>query len=145
MCRIDSIELYRVALPLNNPWKTGYGCDEVIETVITSMTSGDLRGWGESTPLGMPHCSPEYTAGAYRVARDFLAPAIIGQTLGSADELLRRFSGVKENPFAKAGLELAWWDLEAKRRSQIIYSRQPPFQPFCSAQNGLPPSSRAPL
>src|SRR5436189_5280917 len=87
--RIDRIDLYRVAMPLLSPWRTAYGEDAVIESVLVKMTSGDLVGWGESSPLAGPTYSPEWAAGVFQVARDWLAPRLIGQTIGSGEQLQR--------------------------------------------------------
>ena len=121
MIAIESIELYRVAMPLIYPWTTGYGSDDVIDTVLVRMRSGDDYGWGETTPLGAPHYSPEYTAGVYAVIRDMLAPAMVGKEFAVVSDLLDALSWVKGNPFAKGGLELAWWDLTARRRSEPLW------------------------
>ena len=42
-----------------------------------------------------------------------MAPRIIGQDLASSRDLLERIAFIKGNYFAKAGLDLAWWDLHA--------------------------------
>ena len=38
--RIDRIELFHVAMPLIYPWRTAYGEDAAIESVLVKMTSG---------------------------------------------------------------------------------------------------------
>jgi len=46
--------------------------------------------------------------------RDWLGPQLLGQEISSGDALQDRLASFKSNPFAKASLDLAWWDLEAK-------------------------------
>ena len=121
MDKIDTIELYRARMGLISPWRTAYGSDDVIETVFVRMVAGGLTGWGETTPLGAPHYSPEYAEGVYRVIRTFLAPALLGKEIASARELQQALRWVKGNYFAKAGLELAWWDLYAKSRREPLW------------------------
>jgi len=60
---INRIDLYRVAMPLISPWRTAYGEDAVIESVLVKMTGGELVGWGEASPLAAPTYSPEWAAG----------------------------------------------------------------------------------
>jgi O-succinylbenzoate synthase len=43
-----------------------------------------------------------------------LAPLVLGRDVRSGVELQTALRRVKGNPFAKAGLDLAWWDLSAK-------------------------------
>ncbi len=127
--RIDRIDLYRVAMPLLSPWRTAYGEDAVVESVLVKMASGDLVGWGEASPLATPTYSPEWAAGVYAVARNWLAPRLVGQHLATAAELQQRLAPVKGNYFAKGGLDMAWWDLFARKEGRPLYSvlggRQP--------------------
>ena len=119
--RIDRIDLFHVAMPLIYPWRTAYGDDYVIESVLVRMTSGDFVGWGETSPLAAPTYSPEWAAGVFHVTKTWLAPRLIGLDIASGAQLQERLALVKGNPFAKAGLDLAWWDLHAKILGQPLY------------------------
>jgi len=121
MPAIDTIELYHVSMPLIYPWRTAYGSDDVIESVLIKMWAGDAYGWGETTPLAKPTYSPEYTGGVYHVCREILAPALIGKEIDSGETLQQQFSWVAGNFFAKGGLDAAWWDLQARRQSQPLW------------------------
>ncbi len=118
---IDRIDLYRLAMPLISPWRTAYGDDAVVESVLVKLTSGQRIGWGESSPLAVPSYSPEWAAGAFQVARNWLAPRLVGQDLASGRQLQDRLALIKGNYFAKAGLDLAWWDLYAQQQNLPLY------------------------
>ena len=60
---IDRIDLYHVAMPLISPWKTAYGEDSVIESVLVRMCGDGAEGWGEACSLAAPTYSPEWAAG----------------------------------------------------------------------------------
>ena len=77
------------------------------------MTSGSLAGWGESSPLAAPCYSPEWAGGVFAVAKEWLAPALVGQTIASGDELQQRLAHFKGNPFAKAALDTRLVELAA--------------------------------
>jgi o-succinylbenzoate synthase len=119
--RIDSIDLYHVALPLVSPWRTASGEDATIETVLARMQSGPHVGWGESAPMAAPQYSPEWAGGVFACARDWLAPALVGREIESGDALQRQLSPFKGNSFAKALLDTAWWVLEATRRQMPLH------------------------
>src|SRR5262245_10697564 len=119
--RIERIDFYHVAMPLITPWRTAYGEDSVVESVLVRMVSGGVEGWGEASPLAAPTYSPEWAAGVFHVARTWLAPRLVGHDIPSGRDLQERLSLIKGNPFAKAGLDLAWWDLHAKMRGQPLY------------------------
>lgn len=109
--RIDRIELFHVAMPLIYPWRTAYGEDAAVHSVICRLSSGSLAAWGESSPLAAPCYSPEWAGGVFATVRDWLGPALLGHDIASGDDLGRRLALFKGNPFAKAVLDTAWWNL----------------------------------
>jgi O-succinylbenzoate synthase len=78
------------------------------------MSSGSVEAWGESSPLAAPCYSPEWAGGVFATAREWLAPALVGQDVSSGDDLQRRLALFKGNPFARAALDTAWWNLHAR-------------------------------
>ena len=99
--KIDRIELYHVAMPLIYPWRTAYGEDAAIHSLLCRMSSGSVDGWGESAPFAAPCYSPEWAGGIFAVTRDWLAPALLGQDISSGEDLQKRLSLFKGNPFAR--------------------------------------------
>jgi O-succinylbenzoate synthase len=118
---IDRIDLYHVAMPLLSPWRTAYGEDSTIESVLAKLTSGDRVGWGESSPLAAPTYSPEWAAGVFATARKWLVPRLVGRDIRTGAELQKQLALVKGNYFAKAALDLAWWDLHAQEQGEPLY------------------------
>ena len=117
---IDVIETFRVRMPLIYPFRTAFGDDAVIESILVRMRSGEKYGWGESAPWTAPAYSPEFAAGSFRVIRDFLAPRLVGKEIGSGAQLQQQLAPVKGNFFAKAALDLAWWDLQARATARPL-------------------------
>ncbi|MCC6442587.1 MAG: o-succinylbenzoate synthase [Armatimonadetes bacterium] len=118
---IDRIEAYHVALPLLYPWRTAYGEDYEVHSVLVKIASGEYSGWGETTPLYAPTYSPETALSVFICVKEFFAPRIVGQDIeyaGQINDLLAVFKG---NPFAKAGVEIAWWMLEAHREGKPLH------------------------
>jgi O-succinylbenzoate synthase len=85
------------------------------------MRSGKQYGWGEATPWKYPAYSSECASGVFMMIRDFLAPLLLGKEIGSGQELQQRLGSVKGNHFAKAALDLAWWDLYAKSCNKPLW------------------------
>jgi O-succinylbenzoate synthase len=119
--RIERIDLYLVAMPLIYPWRTAYGEDAAIHSVLCRIESGSLVGWGESTPFAAPCYSPECAAGVFAVVRDWFAPAILGRDIRSGRELQQYLAHFKGNPFAKATLDLAWWSLASRESGRPLH------------------------
>jgi len=111
--KIDRIELFHVAMPLIYPWKTAYGEDAEIHSVLCRMDSGSVSAWGEAAPLAAPCYSGEWGGGTFEVARQWLAPSLIGKTVKTGLELQELLAVYKGNPFAKAVLDNTWWSLHS--------------------------------
>ncbi len=119
--KIDRIELYHVAMPLIYPWRTAYGEDAAIHSVLCRISSGSVDGWGESAPFAAPCYSPEWAGGLFALARDWLAPALLGEDISSGQQLQERLSIYKGNPFAKAVLDTAWWSLSSNHSGTPLH------------------------
>ncbi len=119
--RIDRIELYHVAMPLIYPWRTAYGEDAEINSVLCRIVSGSVDAWGESTPFAAPCYSPEWSAGIFAVARDWFGPALLGCDINSGAELQAQLQIYKGNPFAKAMFDNAWWSLQSKLTGEPLH------------------------
>lgn len=119
--RIDRIELFHVAMPLISPWRTAYGEDAACHSVLCRLASGSLDAWSESAPLAAPCYSPEWAGGIFAVAKEWLAPALIGRDITSGEQLQETLSVYKGNPFAKALFDIAWWNLDARRQSVPLH------------------------
>jgi o-succinylbenzoate synthase len=112
--KIAEVEIYLVAMPLIEPFRTAFGTVETIESVFVHMITDDAEGWGESTPQAGPFYSAEWARGCFTLIRDWLAPIMVGKEVASGQELQRLLAPVKGNFFAKAALDLAWWDAYAR-------------------------------
>lgn len=108
-------------MPLVYPFRTAFGDDDTIETVLVRFGSGDYYGWGESTPGKEPTYSPECGITQFVISRDFIAPLLLGCDIISGRELQERLSRIKGNQFAKAAFDLAWWDLHAKLSDKPLW------------------------
>lgn len=119
--KIDRIELFHVSMPLLYPWKTAYGEDAAIDSVLVKLSSGNTHAWGESSPFAAPCYSSEWAAGVFAVLRDWLAPAVVGHEIESGHDLASRLAIFKGNPFAKAALDTAWWVLDSKMKEVPLH------------------------
>jgi O-succinylbenzoate synthase len=119
--RIDAIELFHVAMPLLEPWRTAYGEDATVESILVRMQSGNHVAWGESSPLAAPCYSSEWAGGVFACLREWLAPALVGQSIDSGAELQSKLAHFKGNPFAKGALDNTWWILQAQLKGLPLH------------------------
>jgi o-succinylbenzoate synthase len=119
--RIDAIDVYWVRIPLAFVWKTSYADQHDTDTILVRLEGAGHHAWGESCPPYIPNYSAEHTLATFHTIREHMAGRLIGQELGSAQELLDRLAFIKGNQFARAALEIAWWVLEAKRQGVPLH------------------------
>ena len=145
--RIDRIELYELALPLLEPFIISGGTMDVRRSLVVVLHDGEgHQGWGESPPFELPFYSEETLAGARDLLERVLIPRLEGRAVAgpeAVDVLLR--DGVRGNPFARAALETAAWDLEAHRRNCGLAAllgerlgRRPAVSIPCGVALGIP-------
>ncbi len=113
--RISQMTLRHLRMPLRTPFETSFGRSETRDCILIEAVAGDLLGYGECVADADPGYSYETVQTAWHILRDFLAPAILGQEIETPQALQERLSFVRGHPMAKAGLEMAVWDLLGKR------------------------------
>ncbi len=116
--RLTRIELHELALPLSEPFIISGGTMSVRRSLVVVLhdDAGHL-GYGESPPFELPFYSEETLGTARLLLEQVLIPRLEGRDVDGpeqVDAMLRQ--GVRGNPFARAALETAAWDLEAHRR-----------------------------
>ena len=116
--RIERVELYRLTLPLVVPFTIAGGTMAVRRSLVAVLHDGEGHaGYGESPPFELPFYSEETLGGARLLLEEVLVPRLAGREFASPEAVDRALRlGVRGNPFARAGLETAAWDLEADRR-----------------------------
>jgi O-succinylbenzoate synthase len=113
---IRTIELREIRLRLVHFFETSFGRTVERRIMLVRVVDADgAEGWGECTAGEGPFYSEEWIDSAWEVTRLFLAPMVLGQEVegaGRVGGLMRRPRG---NRMAKASVETACWDLEARR------------------------------
>jgi O-succinylbenzoate synthase len=114
--RIDRIEIREIALQLRERFEISSGAMYDRRILLVTVSGDGQTGWGECVTSGEPNYSSETNGTAWHIYQDFLVPALVGSTVDDARELLQAAPWVRGHRMAKAGLEMAAWDLEARRR-----------------------------
>ena len=113
---IHSIELREICLPLVHFFETSFGRTTERRIVLARVTDADgNEGWGECTAGEEPFYSDEWTESAWATLREVLAPMVVGRPFENAAHAFALMKPVRGHRMAKATIETACWDLEAKR------------------------------
>ncbi len=119
--QIDSVEVFHAAFPLREAVAGPNGPLDRLETVFVKMTSGETAGWSEVAPGTAPTLGPEWVGSVYAVLREWMMPAVVGSTIDSADAFEERLAPFEGNRYAKAALDMAWWDLKARLEGKPLW------------------------
>jgi O-succinylbenzoate synthase len=114
--RIREVTLREVRMKLVTPFQTSVELTEERRIILTEVVTDGAVGWGECVAGEQPFYSPEYTDTAWMVMRDFLWPILRGREIGAASDVWGLLEPVRGHNMAKAALEAAIWDAEAKEK-----------------------------
>jgi o-succinylbenzoate synthase len=119
--KIEAITLHEIHMPLLHFFETSFGrtYDRII--LLVSVNCDGVTGWGECVAGENPYYSSEWLESAWPTMRHFLAPALLGRTLSTAAESVPLMAQVRGHRMAKAALENAIWDAEAKQKQQPLW------------------------
>jgi o-succinylbenzoate synthase len=118
--KIESLKLYHIRLPLVTPFETSFGRIDHKECILVELYAEGLTGYGESAVERDPGYNYETTGTAWHILKDFVAPLILGQDVLDAADFQRRVKGIRGHHLAKAGVEMALWDLLGKRNGKSL-------------------------
>ncbi len=114
--RIDAIRVRELTLPFRIPFRISGGVLPSRRSLIVEIVSDGVVGYGESAPNEKPFYSEETLGTVLTLYRELFLPRLVGRAFSSIDAFdLALREGVRGNPFARAGLENAYWDLCCRR------------------------------
>jgi O-succinylbenzoate synthase len=119
---ISSIELREIRLPLIHFFETSFGRTTERRIILARVVDSDgAEGWGECTCGEGPFYSDEWTEPAWATLKEFLAPMVVNQEVEGGAYVYDLMKRVRGHRMAKAAIETACWDLEAKRAGAPLW------------------------
>jgi len=113
--RLERVELFVVRLPLKRAYETS-GSRETHQThVLARAESEGAVGWGESVAPEQPWYSGETPKTVWYALDEVILPQLLGVDLAGPDDTDAKLAWIREHRMAKATIEMAIWDLFAKR------------------------------
>lgn len=107
-------------MPLVAPFETSFGRETDRECVLIVLQSEGLNGYGECVATRDPGYNYETTGTAWHILKDFVAPLLLGKDVKDAADFQKRVEGIRGHHLAKAGVEMALWDLLGKRDGKSL-------------------------
>lgn len=113
--QLERIELREIELPLKWPFETSFGRTTRRRILIVRVFDEDgASGYGECVAGENPFFNHETIDTAWLITVKHVAPLLAAARVGNAAQVRDALGPIRENRMAKAGVEAAIWDLEAK-------------------------------
>ena len=119
--KIDKVELLLLRLPYIHFFETSFGREEDREFILVRVFSGGICGYGEVVAGRSPLYSYETTSTAWSVLKDFLIPLVLQKSISDPVAFHEEAKRYRGHPMAKAGLELALWDMRGKKEEKPLW------------------------
>lgn len=117
---IEKIELFLCRLPLVHFFETSFGRSYDRTFVLVRVEGGGHEGWGEAVAEANPYYSGETTETVWHIISGFIAPLVIGKRFEHPREIYPALRRIRGHNMAKAGVEMAAWDLFARAAGQPL-------------------------
>ncbi len=120
--KIDRVELHEIRMELREPFAISSGVSHHRRVLLVALHSGGITAWGECVAGETPAYSYETTETAWSILTGLILPRVPGSVMETPADLLPIFEGIRGHPMAKAAVEMAAWDLQAKAGGDSLAS-----------------------
>src|SRR5260221_10866960 len=113
---LGSVRVIVADIPVRRPHAMSFTTLRTVNFVFVRVETADgLVGWGEAACLGGPTWSEESSESVAVTIERYIAPWLIGRDATRIEAVSREMAKrVQGNPFARAAVEMALWDLNGK-------------------------------
>jgi O-succinylbenzoate synthase len=118
---VEEVVLHVVSLPAREPFVTSYGSIDRKTPIIIELRGNGIRGFAEAPIPPFPFYSHETTQSALYLLKEFAIPMFFKERPESPQALAKILKKIVGNPFARGGLEMAYWDFCAKQKNIPLY------------------------
>ena len=119
--RIREFTLREVPMKLRSPFETSVEVTNVRRIMLIEANVDGVVGWGECVAGESPTYSPETVETAWHILRDHVWPQVKDKEFASATDVSELLTSIRGHNMAKAGLEAAVWDAEAKLKGLPLW------------------------
>ena len=119
--KIEAITLREIRMPLVHFFETSFGRTYNRRILLVTAHCEGVEGWGECVAGEDPFYSSEWIESAWATIASYLAPVVVGQEIESGREGAVLMGKVRGHRMAKAAVENALWDAEARHKRQPLW------------------------
>jgi len=119
---LERVELREIELPLVSPFETSFGRTTRRRILIVRVfDKTGASGYGECVAAEGPFFNHETVDTAWLITAQYVGPLLKQARLRTAGEVNATLAPIRGNRMAKAGVEAAIWDLEAKSAGRPLW------------------------
>jgi O-succinylbenzoate synthase len=118
--KIEKISLTHLKMPLISHFETSFGRIYDRESILITIYTEGLVGFGECVADRDPGYAYETTGTAWHILKDFILPAIQIKDIKDPADFRARIANIKGHEMAKAGVEMAIWDVLGKKEQKSL-------------------------
>jgi o-succinylbenzoate synthase len=119
---LDRVELREIQLPLKAPFETSFGrVTRRRILLVTVVGQNGMTGYGECVAPETPFYNHETIDTAWLVTTNYIVPLLDASRITRAAQVRGALAPIRENRMAKAAIDAAIWDLEAKLAEQPLW------------------------
>jgi len=119
--KLSRVTLREIRMPLVHFFETSFGRTTERRMILVEVEGEGSTGWGEVTAGENPFYNEEWTDAAWLILRDYAVPRVLGRELRNACEVSDLTAHIRGHQMARAGLEVAVWELEARLANQPLW------------------------
>src|SRR5262252_6670895 len=120
--KLERIQLREIELPLKAPFETSFGRTTRRRILIVRVFNRDgASGYGECVASENPFFNHETIDTAWLITTKHIALLLAGQEIETAAQVHQALAPIRENRMARARVEAAIWDLEAKLAGRPLW------------------------
>jgi len=119
--KVESLTLREIQMPLVHFFETSFGRVYSRRILLVNVVADGVSGWGECVAGEDPFYSEEWIESAWATIKYYLVPALLAGKPEAGREVPLLFSRIRGHRMAKAGLENAVWDAEARQKQQPLW------------------------
>jgi o-succinylbenzoate synthase len=142
--RLRRLTLREIHMKLLTPFEASFGKSHLRRILLVEVDADGVSGWGESTAGETPFYSYETVETAWHILRDHIWPIVRDTEIGAASQVFDRLAVIRGHNMAKAALETAIWDAEARQKNlplaKLLGGTREEVP--CGVSIGLQPSTR---
>jgi o-succinylbenzoate synthase len=119
--RSQLIRLHWIRIALHEPFRISNGEVSERDAILVEIEADGATGWGEAAPMPGSFYSDDTPESTWEFLRRRLVPSFLEHLLFEGKRLSNWLRDFNEEPFAKAGLEGAVWDLAANVEAKPLW------------------------